>query len=147
MAVLSNAEKERRYRARRDSDNERRQQYLDKEKEKWKKDKEGEKKVSDLSERERRVQRKKWQEKKKKLRDKARGSVMTTPPRSRDNAAQQGPSRQYVVGRSNVRRGRRRLQNQIEKLEATLKREIRKITNTKRETSIWLGRKNPLGQG
>ncbi|KAI4826959.1 hypothetical protein KUCAC02_030389 [Chaenocephalus aceratus] len=51
---------------------------------------------------------------------------MTTPPRSRDNAAQQGPSRQYVVGRSNVRRGRRRLQNQIEKLEATLKREIRK---------------------
>ncbi|KAI4815276.1 hypothetical protein KUCAC02_005429 [Chaenocephalus aceratus] len=50
---------------------------------------------------------------------------MTTPPRSRDNAAQQGPSRQYVVGRSDVRRGRWRLQNQIEKLEATLKREIR----------------------
>lgn len=39
MAPLSNAEKQRRYRARRDSDNERRQQYLDKEKDKWKKGK------------------------------------------------------------------------------------------------------------
>lgn len=95
MAPLSNAEKQRRYRARRDSDNERRQQYLNKEKDKWKKDREeGNKRKCQTSVKE--EGEKEVARRKKKLRDKARCSVMTTPPRSRDNpldAAQQGPSR------------------------------------------------------
>ena len=67
MAPLSAAEKQRRYRARRDVDHERRQQYLNKEKERWRKDiDEGrKKKVSDLSEREKRAVRKKARKKEK----------------------------------------------------------------------------------
>lgn len=50
MAPLSAAKKQRRYRARRDADPERRQEYLNKEKEKWRKGRK--KKVSDFIERE-----------------------------------------------------------------------------------------------
>ncbi|XP_029316085.1 uncharacterized protein LOC115027144 [Cottoperca gobio] len=61
---LSAAEKQRRYRARRDADVQRRQEYLVNEKEKWRKDVEtGKKKTQkDKSEREQRVHRKKWRE-------------------------------------------------------------------------------------
>ena len=90
MAPLSAAEKQRRYRARRDVDHERRQQYLNKEKERWRKDiDEGrKKKVSDLSEREKRAVRKKWRERKRKLRKNDRAMTtfqsMNTPPTSPD---------------------------------------------------------------
>ncbi|KAK0145756.1 hypothetical protein N1851_015330 [Merluccius polli] len=102
MAPLSATEKQRRYRARRDVDHERRQQYLNKE-ERWRKDiDEGrKKKVSDLSEREKRAVRKKWRERKRKRKnDRARTTFqsMTTPPSpdtppEPENAPEPGPSR------------------------------------------------------
>ncbi|XP_062846256.1 E3 ubiquitin-protein ligase BRE1A-like [Trichomycterus rosablanca] len=60
----SAAEKQRRYRARRDADPERREKYLEKEREKYREDlKSGRKKrINNLSEREKRRQRKKWRE-------------------------------------------------------------------------------------
>ncbi|XP_039862393.1 uncharacterized protein LOC120718111 [Simochromis diagramma] len=74
MAPMSAAEKQRRYRARRDADPEKRQIYLNKEKEKWRKDREEgkKKKVADLSERQKRAQRKQWRERKRKHRASAK---------------------------------------------------------------------------
>lgn len=94
MAPLSAAEKQRRYRVRRDADPERRQQYLNKEKEKWRKDREEgrKKKVSELSEREKRAQRKKWRERKRKFRERARILTPDIPPEP-ENAPVTGPSR------------------------------------------------------
>lgn len=61
---MSAAEKQRRYRARRDADPLRRQQYLEKEKEKWKKDIATGIKLlqKDRTSRGQRAQRKKWKE-------------------------------------------------------------------------------------
>ena len=63
---MSAAEKQRRYRARRDADEQRRQQYLEKEKEKWRKDVETGKKKKRKSKktavRVLRAQRKRWKE-------------------------------------------------------------------------------------
>ncbi|CAI5695050.1 unnamed protein product [Oreochromis niloticus] len=104
---MSAAEKQRRYRARRDADPERRQIYLNKEKEKWRKDREEEKKkkVADLSEQQKRAQRKQWRERKRKQRASAKGrtefEAMNTPPLSPEyslepeNAPQPGPSRRH----------------------------------------------------
>ncbi len=59
---LSAAEKQRRYRQRRDADPERREAYLGKERAKWRKDRDTEKKrsVSELNYRERRAKRRNW---------------------------------------------------------------------------------------
>lgn len=61
---LSAAEKQRRYRARRDADPERRERYLEKGRERYREDlKSGRKKrISNLSERGKRRQHKKWRE-------------------------------------------------------------------------------------
>lgn len=61
---LSAAEKQRRYRARRDADSERRETYLKKEQQKyWEDIASGKKKtVSNISEEEKRIRRKKWRE-------------------------------------------------------------------------------------
>lgn len=64
---LSAAEMQRRYRAKRDADPERRARYLQKEKEKWQRDKASGKKkgIANMTPREKRVQRKKWRERKR----------------------------------------------------------------------------------
>lgn len=100
MAPLSTAEKQRRYRERRDADPEKRAKYLNKEKERWRRDREEgrKRKVSDLSEREKRAQRKTWREKKRKQRESARArtTCQLTPPSSPhapENALQSEPSR------------------------------------------------------
>lgn len=76
---LSAAEMQRRYRAKRDADPERRARYLQKEREKWQHDKAtGKKKsIADMSEREKCAQRKKWKERKRqaKARQKARAEI------------------------------------------------------------------------
>lgn len=83
---LTPAEMQRRYRAKRDADPERREKYLQKEREKWQRDREtGKKKqVADLSKREKRAQRKKWREKKRevKARKKARAAIPSPPATS-----------------------------------------------------------------
>lgn len=97
MAPLSDAEKLRCYRARRDADPERRERYLSKEKERWRNDREEgrRKKVSELSEREKRAQREKWREKKKKQRDSARA-------RTTSQSLTDEPSRPEVIMKENI---------------------------------------------
>lgn len=64
MAPMSNAERQRLFRARRNADPVRRQQYLEKERQKWRRDVETGKKllIRDLNERDQRQLRKKWRE-------------------------------------------------------------------------------------
>ncbi|KAG7509526.1 hypothetical protein JOB18_046864 [Solea senegalensis] len=85
MAPLSAAEKQRCYRARRDADPEKRAQYLNKEKERWRSDREEgrKRKASDLSEREKRAQRKK---------STTPPSAPESPPHN-ENTPKPGPSR------------------------------------------------------
>lgn len=98
---LSAAEKQRRYRARRDQDPERRAKYLSWEKEKWRKDKEqGKKKsIKECSEREKRCQRRKWRIAQAKSRAAKKAvevvvSSLSTPPLSKTpNQQEAGPSR------------------------------------------------------
>lgn len=80
---LSAAEKQQRYRARRDEDAQRRQQYLEKEREKWKKDIEtGKKKTQkDRTAREQRAQRKKWREAHRRSKERKKAvQTLNTPP-------------------------------------------------------------------
>ena len=72
MAPLSAAERQRRCRARRVADTERKQKYLESERQRWRRDVEqGKKKISDLSERGKRQLRKKWRKQNKKRKEKA----------------------------------------------------------------------------
>ncbi|KAL7392517.1 hypothetical protein ABVT39_025857 [Epinephelus coioides] len=77
-----------------------------------------------------------------------------TPPPSPDirseaeNAPVPGPSRQYIVGRKNVRRGRRRLQNESEQLQALLERERKKKEKYKKRYQRLAGvKKSPHSVG
>lgn len=83
VPALSAAEIQQRYRAKRDADPERRARYLQKEREKWQQDREtGKKKrIADLTEREKRAQRKKWRERKRdaKRRQKDREVIPSLP--------------------------------------------------------------------
>ena len=78
MAPLSAKETQRRYRARRDADPVKREEYLNKEKDKWRRDREEgrKKKVVDLSRRELREQRKKWKERKRNQRERVRTKAL-----------------------------------------------------------------------
>lgn len=99
---LSAAEKQRRYRARRDQDPERRAKYLEWERKKWKRDREQGKKKSihECSQREQRLQRRKWRQAQAKSRAAKKAvsvalSSVATPPVSPEQANQEeaGPSR------------------------------------------------------
>ncbi|XDV36664.1 hypothetical protein PO909_006404 [Leuciscus waleckii] len=95
---LSAAEIARQYRKRRDANPEQRDAYLKKERDRWRKDRDtGKKKViNDLTERGKRLQRKKWKEAKKAARAKARTiEELQTPapePLELDCPPQLGPS-------------------------------------------------------
>lgn len=84
--AMSNAERQRLYRQKRDRDPKRRQEYLNKEKEKYKQDKAtGRKKtVKNMTEREKRSARKYWRLKKRKNRATMKGleKMLLTPPDS-----------------------------------------------------------------
>ncbi|KAL3842680.1 hypothetical protein ACJMK2_020668 [Sinanodonta woodiana] len=99
---LSAAEKQRRYRQRRDANPKRREAYLGKERAKWKKDRDTGKKrsVSELNDRERRDKRRKWRAAQVKSRtDKAASAAIInqcmTPPLSPEQGVEPtpGPSR------------------------------------------------------
>ncbi|XP_061892415.1 uncharacterized protein LOC133642309 [Entelurus aequoreus] len=135
---LSAAESQQRYRARRDADPERRQQYLENGREKWKRDREkgihtG---INDVSEREKRAKRKKWREAKRATRAKARRS-QDTPPATPDNQPEtgSGPPRQRRQGEKRTRIGRRKLQRDMALLKAQLDREIRSKEKWKKRYS------------
>ena len=103
MAPLSNAERQRRFRARRDADQERRQMYLESEQQRWRRDVEGGQKklVKNLNERDQRQLRKKWREQNgRRKQKKAMLGAFHTPPESQENVQpgsadrhQAGPSR------------------------------------------------------
>lgn len=88
MSPLSAAERQRRCRARRNADPERRQKYLESERQRWRRDIEQDtkKRIQDLSERAKRQQRKKWREHKRKGKEKAEAlKNFVTPPQSPDS--------------------------------------------------------------
>ncbi|XP_060793778.1 uncharacterized protein LOC132896752 [Neoarius graeffei] len=74
MAKLSAAEKQRRYRERRDADPQRRQEYLQKRKESYARDIDTgkRKRISELTERNKRVQRKEWRIRQQRCRERSR---------------------------------------------------------------------------
>ncbi|XP_061598342.1 uncharacterized protein LOC133461445 [Cololabis saira] len=126
------AETARRYRERRNADQQRREQYLEKEREKWKRDREtGKKKgINEISEREKRAKRKKWREAKQKVRARNKGSALqqsetppaTPPSSSTENQPEPGPSRQQRQGERIRRRTKQKLKQRIEELEAQIQK-------------------------
>ncbi|KAK7892022.1 hypothetical protein WMY93_023985 [Mugilogobius chulae] len=103
MAPVSAAERQRRYRARRNADTEKRQKYLESERQRWQRNKElGKKKlINDLSDREKRQQRKKWRENNRKRKEaKAKMKNLDTPPLTPDIVQEQKAKRVESAQRS-----------------------------------------------
>ena len=90
----SNTERQREYRARRNADSQRKEEYLRNERERWRRDTEAgrNKSINDLSERAKRSKRKMWREAKKRQKRKAEiensGSTSLTPPHSPNSEIQ-----------------------------------------------------------
>ncbi|XP_053472676.1 uncharacterized protein LOC128602725 isoform X1 [Ictalurus furcatus] len=118
MAKLSAAEKQRHYRQRRDADPERRKGYLQSRKQGYTRDVEMKKRkrVSELSEREKRAQRKAWRVRQQRHRAGLRAGAVT-PPSSPDSNPSPNVSRQPQQGRRARRRDAQRNQREIEKLK------------------------------
>lgn len=90
----SNAERQREYRARRNADSQRREEYLRKERGRWQRETAAGKKksINDLSERAKRHKRKMWRKAKERQKRKAEiessGSAPLTPPQSPESEIQ-----------------------------------------------------------
>ena len=127
--ALSAAEKQRRYRAKRDADAQRRSEYLQKEKDKYKRDKDiGKKKlVKDMTCREHRSAKKKWrtykQSVKKMQKDLAK---QLTPPQTPDTIAEVNVSRQKKEGTKVRDRNRAKIRRKISCLQQLLEKEKRR---------------------
>lgn len=95
MPRLSAAEKQRRYRARRDADPAKREAYLAKGRQKWREKREQGayyKSISEQSEREKRAKRKAWRRAQEQSRcRKKQASAIVTPPLSPDSEEQPVP--------------------------------------------------------
>ncbi|XP_056110188.1 zinc finger CCCH domain-containing protein 13-like [Rhinichthys klamathensis goyatoka] len=151
-APITPAEMQRRYREKRDADPERREMYLQKEREKWQRDREtGKKKrVADLSEHEKRAQRKKWRERKRetKARKKARPAIpsppATTLPPELEPVAEY--SRQRQQGQRQKSRNKKRFQRDIEKLKVALVKEKAKKEKYKKRWQRSQTKTNSDGQ-
>lgn len=131
--ALSAAEKQRRYRQRRDADSQRRTSYLQKEKEKYIKDKEqGKRKnVKDMTDREKRKARKEWRTYKRiqKLNQKLIETIETPPATPEGNQNCQNVSsvsRQKVKGHNVIKRNRQKMKREIERLKVKLSNEKNK---------------------
>ncbi len=124
--VLTPAEKQRRYREKRNADPERRLTYLLKERESWHKRK---RLVSDLGEREKRYKRKQWRKTKAEQRAaKQPLSGLCTPPSTPDGQEigppQTGPSRQYLQGKRTRKTNTKRLAKRLNKLQTELQQKL-----------------------
>ncbi|XP_028254033.1 uncharacterized protein LOC114441699 isoform X2 [Parambassis ranga] len=140
---LTAAEKQRRYRARRDADPGRRQKYLQKEHDKYRSDIESGKKkrIYNVSEREKRRRRRKWRETyhRLKARKEAQELIITppdTPQVSPVDPADPQPriSRQQNEGRRRSRKKIKKLKEQIQELQMLLKKQVRKTEKYKKQT-------------
>ncbi|KAG5281642.1 hypothetical protein AALO_G00047130 [Alosa alosa] len=131
--LLSAAEKQWRYRARRHADENRRQEYLIKERIKWQKDKETGKKTGqkDRSSKAQRAQRKKWREAHERSKASQR---LNSSPVSPDStvSSPSGTSRQGELGRKVRRANKKKLTNDLAKLENKLKKAEQRVDKYKK---------------
>ncbi|KAI4794712.1 hypothetical protein KUCAC02_031890 [Chaenocephalus aceratus] len=145
MAKLTAAEKQIIYRQRRDADPERRAAYLEKRKGGYVKDIQTKKrkKISDKSAREKRSERKAWQVRQARCRQRRRAGALT-PPSSPDRSP--SISRQLQEGRRVRRKDAQRKQREIQKLKDELivcKRKCEKLK--KRNTRLQCANLNSPG--
>ncbi|XP_027134537.1 uncharacterized protein LOC113745777 [Larimichthys crocea] len=143
QGALSAAEKQRRYRARRDADPERREKYLLKEKENYKKDLQSGKRknISQVSAREHRQQRRKWRETFYRLKERKRAlqEVLATPPHSPEPALDVQPS--FSRQRDQGQKTKYKLMKQNDELHSRLKNVTRRKNKYKKQVQR-LKRKN-----
>ena len=141
--ALSAAEKQRKYRMRRDADSERRMKYLQASKKKYKKDKEsGNRKLAkDMTPRELRKQRKEWKQRQKNSRERKKEvqnlhTPPTTPPELSNQA---GPSNRAEPSRLQRSRQLKRrthikqLKNRVQHLEEKLSVQTKKAKKYQRK--------------
>ncbi|XP_056597894.1 uncharacterized protein LOC130415912 [Triplophysa dalaica] len=127
MPRLSAAEKQRRYRARRDADPAKREAYLAKGRQKWREKREQGayyKPICEQSEREKRAKRKAWRRaQEQSRRRKKQASAIVTPPLSPDSEEQPvpQPGRQRIQGRRTRRRRYQKIYIENHKLKEKLK--------------------------
>ncbi|KAA0721254.1 C-type lectin domain family 4 member M CD209 antigen-like protein 1 [Triplophysa tibetana] len=127
MPRLSAAEKQRRYRARRDADPAKREAYLAKGRQKWREKREQGAyymPICEQSEREKRAKRKAWRRaQEQSRRRKKQASAIVTPPLSPDSEEQPlpQPGRQRIQGRRTRRRRYQKIYIENHKLKEKLK--------------------------
>jgi hypothetical protein len=125
--ALTNAERQRKFREKRDSDIARRTDYLRKKKEKYLQDlASGKRKlVSDLSDRSKRSQRKQWRDQQKRHREKGKSApLILSPPQT----PEPGPSHQQISSRKRRERSRAKCYRDNEKLREELNKEKKKTS-------------------
>ena len=118
---LSAAEKQRRYRERIRNDPQRRAEELRKDRERWHKRKVL---IANISDKEKRAQRKLWRTNKQKLRERHKRVYVDTPPdtpSTSEDPASPSYSRQKQMGRKVLRRDRARCYKRLQALEKKLK--------------------------
>lgn len=117
--ALTNAERQRKYREKRDNDAARRAEYLRKKQEKYLQDLASGKRqlVSDLTYRSQRYQRKQWREQQKRHREKIKNApVILSPP----HTPEPGPSHQQISSSKRRERSRAKCYRDNEKLKKEL---------------------------
>ncbi|KAG9266449.1 hypothetical protein AMEX_G19077 [Astyanax mexicanus] len=143
MAKLSAAEKQRRYRECRDADPQRRQEYLQKRKESYVRDIERgkRKRISELTERNKRVQRKEWRVRQQRCRARSRTGIdgqnsaeALTPPSTPNTPPRDRPG-QLQHSRRVRRREAQRKGREIEKLKLEISSWKRKYERIKKRCS------------
>lgn len=132
--ALTNAERQRKYREKRDNDAARRAEYLRKKQEKYLQDLASGKRqlVSDLTYRSQRYQRKQWREQQKRHRENIKNApVILSPP----HTPEPGPSHQQISSSKRRERSRAKCYRDNEKLKKELEIEKKKASKYMRR---WL---------
>ena len=143
--ALSAAEKQRRYRQKRDADPERRQQWLRYQKEKYKLDKRQGKKilVKDMTSRERRMEKKKWKKRQQKCRERQKHlKQQETPPSTPVVSPSPPPPEPSRIRRAHQHR-KRREREQTKKTIVSLEQ---RLHDQQKKTKMYQQRLRRLGQ-